>query len=141
MGGVRNLAKVGLELGLGQLEQRQADQKLRKERRRAVAERNAELARAERKQSKLLERRIAAARARAGGAGIATSGGSIDAIIRGFENDASEVQADLRRDASNDVGEINRRVAAKRKRNLLENVRGLAEITRSFGARRRSLLD
>ena len=98
MGGLSNLATVGLDLALTQQARRNADKEIKKQRRREVAERTADLARAEKEQTDLLKRRVAAARARAGGAGISTSGGSIDAIVRGLQQGTGRSVLELRED-------------------------------------------
>ena len=138
MGGLNSLASLGLNVALGQQAARRENRDLKKERDRQLEAIMRDNREAERKQAETLRRRQASERVRAGATGTATSGGSIDAILRGLEREA-EVDASARRaTASARVEQIRDTFGTRRRNNLLSTTnRLLGSSGSSFG---RSLL-
>ncbi len=119
MGGTSSLASLGLNLALGQEAARRENKDLEKERDRQIASIMRDNREAERQQATALRRRQASERARAGATGTATTGGSLDAILRGLERDAAFDRA-AKRDATNArVQQINDSFGTRRRNNLL----------------------
>ncbi len=143
MGGMNSLAGVGLNLALGQQAMRQESKEAKAERDRQIAAIMRSSTENERLQADALRRRLASERVRAGAAGTATTGGSIDAILRGLEREA-ELDVRARREAAaQKVKEINETFGARRSNNLLTTTnRLLGSIAGNAGASgsRRSLL-
>ena len=143
MGGLSSLASVGLNLALGQEAMRREGKEAKAERDRQIAAITRSSSEDDRQQASALRRRLASERARAGAAGAATTGGSIDAILRGLEREA-EFDARARRDATAArVREINDTFGARRSNNLLTMTnRLLGSVAGSSGSgrRRRSLI-
>ena len=143
MGGLNSLASMGLNLALGQQAMRQEGKKAKAERDRQIAAVMGSGTEDARLQANALRRRLASERVRAGAAGTATTGGSIDAILRGLENEA-ELDARSRRDATAArVREINDAFGTRRSNNLLTMTnRLLGSVADSNGSasKRRSLI-
>lgn len=143
MGGLNSLAGVGLNLALGQQAMRQANKEAKAERDRQVASIMRSSAENDRLEASALRRRLASERARAGAAGTATTGGSIDAILRGLEREA-DLDTRARRDTTaRRIGEIDDTFSARRSSNLLTMTnRILGSVAGSSGSRsnRRSLI-
>lgn len=119
MGGLNSLASLGLNLALGQQAMRQESKKLTDERDRQLAAVMRSSQELDRQQANALRRRLASERVRAGAAGTATTGGSIDAILRGLEREA-ELDSDARRAATaQKVRDIRETFGARRSSNLL----------------------
>lgn len=138
MGGLSSLANLGLNVALSQQAAQRESRDLKKERDRQIAAIMRDNREAERKQADALRRRQASERVRAGATGTATTGGSIDAILRGLERDA-ELDANARREvASARVQQIRDNFGTRRRNNLLTTTnRLLGSSGASFG---RSLL-
>ena len=139
MGGISTLASLGLNAALQREAQKRADRNLRREEKRRRKELLQRFEAEARKSEQALRRRLAAERARAGAAGVAT-GGSFDAILRGLESEA-ERRLKERRDAlALDLDALGARFGSRRRRNLLERSTGLLGLGRralgGFGSRR-----
>jgi hypothetical protein len=125
MGALNSLATMGLNLALGQQAQRAQTKELRQDRDSQIREIQLRDAEARRQQEVALRRRLAEERARAGAAGVGSTGGSADAILSGL------------------VEEIRKAYETRRRSNLLD----FAGRWLSFGSRSgsrlggRSLLD
>ena len=119
MGGLSSLASLGLNVALGQEAAKRENRNLKKERDRQIESIMRDNRDTERQQANALRRRQASERVRAGATGTATTGGSIDAILRGLEREA-EVDANARRDvASARVKQIRDTFGTRRRNNLL----------------------
>jgi len=138
MGGLSSLASLGLNVALGQQAARRESRDLKKERDRQIEAIMRDNREAERKQADALRRRQASERARAGATGTATTGGSIDAILRGLEREA-DLDTNARRDVANArVKQIKDTFGTRRRNNLLGTTnRLLGSSASTFG---RSLL-
>lgn len=143
MGGLNSLASVGLNLALGQQAMRQETKEAKAERDRQIAAIMRSNSENDRLQANALRRRLASERVRAGAAGTATTGGSIDAILRGLEREA-EQDAQARREATaQKVKEINEAFGVRRNNNLLTTTNrllGSMAGNSSSNSSRRSLL-
>lgn len=143
MGGMNSLAGVGLNLALGQQAMRQESKEAKAARDRQLASIVRSSKENERLQADALRRRLANERVRAGAAGTATTGGSIDAILLGLEREA-ELDALARRQATaQKVKEINETFGARRSNNLLTTTNRLLGSIGGIagsGGGRRSLL-
>ena len=84
MGALNSLASVGLNLALQQKAQAAEDKQLRQERDRQLEAIRLRDTEDQRQQQQALRRRLAEERARAGGAGVGSSGGAADAILSGL---------------------------------------------------------
>lgn len=119
MGGLSSLASLGLNVALGQEAARRENRGLRRERDRQIEAIMRDNREAERQQATALRRRQASERVRAGATGTATTGGSIDAILRGLERDAA-LDTNARREvASARVQQIRDTFGTRRRNNLL----------------------
>ena len=120
MGGLGSLATVGLNLAMSQEAYKRENKALDKERQRQVAAIQAQDAALAKDGAEALKRRLASMRARAGASGLSTSGGSIDAVMRGLEQEAAQTQAAASSKASGRIDDLSQSTAAKKKRNLLD---------------------
>ena len=120
MGGLSSLATVGLNLALSQEAYKRENKALDKERKRQVAAIQAQDAALAKDGADALKQRLASVRARAGAAGLSTSGGSIDAVMRGLEQEAADGLAAASDKASGRIEDLRESTAARKKRNLLE---------------------
>lgn len=138
MGGLSSLASLGLNVALGQEAAKRENRNLKKERDRQIEAIMRDNRDAERQQASALRRRQASERVRAGATGTATTGGSIDAILRGLERE-TEFDNNARRDvASARVQQIRDTFGTRRRNNLLTSTNRLLGTSGStFG---RSLL-
>jgi len=119
MGGLSSLASLGLNVAMGQQASRRENRDLKKERDRQIEAIMRDNREAERKQADALRRRQASERARAGATGTATTGGSIDAILRGLEREA-DLDTNARRNVANArVEQIKDTFGTRRRNNLL----------------------
>ncbi|MGD9510175.1 MAG: hypothetical protein AB7I59_08170 [Geminicoccaceae bacterium] len=144
MGALNSLASLGLNLALQQKAQAAEDKQLRQERNRqleAVRLRDAE---DRRQQQQALRRRLAEERARAGGAGVGSSGGAADAILDGLIEESRQMDAARRRESALRADDIRSSFGDRRRRSLLD----FASRSLSLGSglargssSRRSLLD
>jgi hypothetical protein len=138
MGGLSSLANLGLNVALSQQAARQQNKDLEKERDRQIAAIMRDSRQAEREQAGALRRRQASERARAGASGTATTGGSIDAILRGLEREADLESATRRQAAAARVEQIRATFGTRQRNNLLSTTNRL--LGSSGATFRRSLL-
>lgn len=143
MGALNSLATLGLNLALGQRAQQAESKELRQERDRqlqAVALRDAQ---DQRQQEQSLRRRLAEERARAGGAGVGSSGGSADAILAGLVEESRALDAERRQQSRLRIDDIKHGYDARNRRSLLDFAgRSVSLGNRMAGGRGgRSLLD
>ena len=143
MGGIGTLARLGLNLALQSEAQRRANRRLRKEEKDRRREIVARLERERQRSAEELRRRLAAERARAGAAGVA-SGASFDAVLRGLERQSRSRLAETEGRLAADLEAVDELFRRRRRRNLLvrsERLLGLGRDLFSRGrASRRSLL-
>ena len=144
MGALNSLASLGLNLALSQRQRAADDKALRQERDRQVVAIRARDAEERRVQEQALRRRLAEERARAGGAGVGSSGGAADAILAGLTRESREAEAARRREIALQIDDVRKSFDDRRKRSLLD----FAGRSVSLGSRivgvagsRRSLLD
>ena len=120
MGALNSLASLGLNLALNQRAQAAEDKQLKQERDRqlkAIGLRDTE----DRRQQELsLRRRLAEERARAGGAGVGSSGGAADAILSGLVEESRLVDAARQRESGLRREDIRDSFDGRRQRSLLD---------------------
>lgn len=136
MGGASQLASAGINLALAQQSKKKADKAANRDRDLGIAEINDQVAARERDQQAALRKRVASLRARAGASGLSSSGGSIDAVIRGLEEDAANETLEITNSASRRINSLRDTASEKRRRNLLNFASSLT----SYGRGSRSLL-
>jgi hypothetical protein len=145
MGALSSLATLGLELAMAQKARDDQQDRLEEQRRQEI--RRIRLAEAEeqRRQQATLARRLAQGRARAGAMGISASGGSIDAVLRGLEEESRALQAARGREAAARISAVRERYEGRSRRNLLESAARIGEwgagALGGLRSSRRSLLD
>lgn len=138
MGGLSSLASLGLNVALGQEAARREGKELKKERDRQIAAIVRDSQERQRQQAAALRNRQASERARAGATGTATTGGSIDAILRGLEGDAAFDAAARQAETASRIQQIRETFGSKRRNNLLNST---SQLLGSVSATtRRSLL-
>jgi hypothetical protein len=144
MGALNSLASVGLNLALQQKAQAAEDKQLRQERDRQLEAIRLRDTEDQRQQQQALRRRLAEERARAGGAGVGSSGGAADAILSGLVAESRELDAARTRESALRAEDIRNGFSDRRRRSLLDFASrslalggGVARGSRS----RRSLLD
>jgi hypothetical protein len=139
MGALNSLATLGLNLALSQQAQRAQDKGLRRQRDREIEQIRARDEEARRQQDVALRRRLAEERARAGAAGVGSTGGAADAVLAGLVEEAR--QADAARSLQSDlrVDEIRKAYDNRRRSSLLDFTSRWLSYGRS-GGRGRSLL-
>ena len=93
MGALNSLASLGLNLALNQRAQAAEDKQLKQERDRQLKAIDLRDTEDRRQQELSLRRRLAEERARAGGAGVGSSGGAADAILSGLVEESRLVDA------------------------------------------------
>lgn len=120
MGAYTSLATTGLNLLSAQQAQTQAEKQLRNEEKRRAKDIAANSAEEERRQRSALLERLASERARAGAAGVATTGGSIDAILRGLESESRAQSTFRNSDVNRQLDALREGSEAQRRRNLLQ---------------------
>ncbi|MDX6748784.1 hypothetical protein SH611_03085 [Geminicoccaceae bacterium 1502E] len=142
MGALTSLATMGLNMAMAQRAQKREDRQLEQERDRAIRQIKAADAETRRREQDLLKRRLAEERARAGASGTGSSGGSIDAILRGLTAESSAADAARRARSRGRVEDLRSSYGEQRRRSLLDlNQRWLDAGRRALGAAgRRSLL-
>jgi hypothetical protein len=145
MGALTSLATLGLELALAQKARDEQKDRLEDQRRREIRRLRIADAEEQRRQQAALARRLAQERARAGAMGIASSGGSIDAVLRGLEEESRALQDARRRETAARIDSVRERYDARGRRNLLETAAQFGELasraSSGLGSSRRSLLD
>jgi septal ring-binding cell division protein DamX len=127
MGGLNSLASLGLNLALGQEAARRENRNLKKERDRQIEAIMRDNRQTERQQTNALRRRLASERVRAGATGTATTGGSIDAILRGLEREADLDNNARRATTSARVQQIRDTFGTRRRNNLLSTTNRLLD--------------
>jgi hypothetical protein len=143
MGALNSLATMGLNLALGQQAQRAQTKELRQDRDSQIREIQLRDAETRRQQELALRRRLAEERARAGAAGVGSTGGSADAILSGLVEESRLLDASRAAQSQQQVDEIRKAYETRRRSNLLD----FAGRWLSFGSRSgsrlggRSLLD
>ncbi len=138
MGGFSSLANLGLNVALSQQAAQKQNKDLQKDRDRQIAAIMRDDREAERQQASALRRRQASERARAGATGTATTGGSIDAILRGLEKEAELDSAARRETAAARVQQIRATFGTRQRNNLLNTTNRLLGTSNS--TLRRNLL-
>lgn len=144
MGAYSSLATLGLNLALSQRAQQAQSKELQQERDRQLQAIQLKDSEASRQQELALRRRLAEERARAGGAGVGSSGGSADAILQGLVEESRQLDAARNRQTSQRIDAIERAYDQRRKRSLLDFAgRSVALGSRQGSTTRssRSLLD
>ena len=144
MGAFNSLATLGLDFALNQRAQANQAKELRRERDRQIQSIRLQDAEADRQQEQALRRRLAEERARAGGAGVGSSGGSADAILAGLVQERRLQQQARQRESGLRIDDIRDSFEGRRKRSLLDFAgRSLTLGNRAMGSSRsgRSLLD
>jgi hypothetical protein len=140
MGALSSLATTGLNLALAQQAASGQARDGRKERDRQIQELQARNREENRKRREELRRRLAAERARAGAAGVATRGGSSDAVLRGLVEETDKEDQAAGNVVSRQISEL-RRTASSTQRNSLLNLAGGTAGSVFGGSGRSSLLD
>ncbi len=144
MGALNSLASLGLNLALNQRAQAAEDKQLKQERDRQLKAIDLRDTEDRRQQELSLRRRLAEERARAGGAGVGSSGGAADAILSGLVEESRLVDAARRRESGLRREDIRDSFDGRRQRSLLDFAgRSVSIGNRFLGPSRsgRSLLD
>jgi hypothetical protein len=144
MGALNSLATLGLNLALNQQAQTAESRELRQERDRQIAAIQQGDAEDRRQQEQALRRRLAEERARAGAAGVGSSGGAADAVLAGLVQESRLQDEARRRESALRVDDIRTSFEGRRRRSLLDFAgRSVALGSRFAGSTRsgRSLLD
>ncbi|MCX8100445.1 MAG: hypothetical protein RMK81_13540 [Geminicoccaceae bacterium] len=145
MGALTSLATLGLDLALAQKAREDEADRIKEQRRAEIRRIRAADLEDQRRQQAALARRLAQERARAGALGIAGTGGSFDAVLRGLEEESRALRDARQRETSARIDAVRERLGARSRRNLLDVTDRFAEIgarllERPVGSRR-SLLD
>ena len=140
MGALSSLATTGLNLALSQQAASGQANDARHERDRRIQEIQARNREENRKRRTELRRRLAAERARAGAAGVATQGGSSDAVLRGLVEEADRAEQAARSSARRQISELRRNASSARRNSLLDLAGNVAGSVLG-GPGRSSLLD
>lgn len=140
MGALNSLAAVGLNAALSRQAQKSQDKELRQDQSRQLREIQLRDAEERRLQEQTLKRRIAEERARAGAAGVGSTGGSADAIVRGLIEESRLVDAARAQETGLRTQAIRSAYASQRSRNLLDFAGRVLSLGRSGSSRSRSLL-
>lgn len=145
MGALSSLATLGLELALAQKAREEQQDQLKEQRRQEIRRIRAADAEEQRRQQATLARRLAQERARAGAMGIAGSGGSIDAVLRGLEEESRALQQARSRETAARISAVRERYEGRSRRSLLDSAARIGELgartLSGLGSARRSLLD
>ncbi len=145
MGALTSLATMGLELALARKARDDQREQLKEQRRHEIRRLRLAEEEEQRRQQAALARRLAQERARAGALGIGGSGGSIDAVLRGLEEEARAIREARQRETDARIDAVRTRYDARMRRSLLDTVSPLAELgsraIAGLGSSRRSLLD
>ena len=144
MGALNSLASLGLNLALNQRAQAAEDKQLKQERDRQLKAIDLRDTEDRRQQELSLRRRLAEERARAGGAGVGSSGGAADAILSDLVEESRLVDTARRRESGLRREDIRDSFDGRRQRSLLDFAgRSVSIGNRFLGPSRsgRSLLD
>jgi hypothetical protein len=139
MGAYSSLAALGLNAVLSQRAQRAEAKDLRKEQQRQIREIQLRDAEERRQQEQTLQRRVAEERARAGAAGVGSTGGAADAIVRGLAEESRLTSAARNERTSLRLDELRDTYDQRRRQSLLDFASRWLSSGRSSG-RGRSLL-
>jgi hypothetical protein len=120
MGALTSLATTGLNLALSQQAASGLARDARQERDRRIQEVQARNREESRKRREELRRRLAAERARAGAAGVATQGGSADAVLRGLVEETDRAEQAAGSSVHRQVSELRRNASSVRRNSLLD---------------------
>ncbi|HEX5079181.1 MAG TPA: hypothetical protein VFV80_08520 [Geminicoccaceae bacterium] len=120
MGALSSLATTGLSLALSQQAASGRTRDARQERDRRIEEIQARNREESRRRREELRRRLAAERARAGAAGVATSGGSSDAVLRGLVEEADRADQAAAGSVRRQISELRRNANRTRRNSLLD---------------------
>lgn len=131
MGGASTLATTGVNLALSQQASRKKDKQIKKSRDEEIEAINQDVATKQGDQNAALRRRLAALKARTGASGVASKGGSIDAVIRGLERETATTNAELVTFAQNQIAGARESASSQRQRNLLSFTSSLVGSGRS----------
>jgi hypothetical protein len=126
MGALSSLATTGLNLALSQQAASGQARDARKERDRQIQEIQARNREENRKRREELRRRLAAERARAGAAGVATRGGSSDAVVRGLVEGTDKEERAAGNAVSRQISELRRNASSAQRNSLLDLAGGTA---------------
>lgn len=138
MGALNSLATLGLNLALGQQAQQAQGKELSQDRDRQIQALRLRDGEERRQQEVALRRRLAEERARAGGAGVGSTGGSADAILQGLVEESRLQSVARARETGQRIDDLRQSYDGRRRRSLLD----FASRTVSLGSRSgRSLLD
>ena len=140
MGALTSLATTGLNLALAQQAASGQARDARQERDRRVQEIQARNREENRKRREELRRRLAAQRAHAGAAGVATRGGSSDAVLRGLVEETDRADRAASNSVRRQISELRRNASSARRSNLLDLADNVAGSVFG-GSGRSSLLD
>jgi regulator of protease activity HflC (stomatin/prohibitin superfamily) len=140
MGALSSLATTGLNLALAQQAAGRQSRDINNERDRRIQELQARNREEDRRRREELRRRLAAERARAGAAGVATRGGSSDAVLRGLVQEAGAAERAADATVRRSVGEVRRNASSARRSSLLDLTGGVVGGLLG-GSGRSSLLD
>lgn len=145
MGALSSLATLGLDLALAQKAREEQKDQLKEQRRQEIRRIRAADAEEQRRQQAALARRLAQERARAGALGIGGTGGSIDAVLRGLEEESRALQRARSRETAARIEGARARYEARSRSNLLDATARFAgtgtRLLGGLGSSRRSLLD
>ena len=120
MGALSSLATTGLNLALSQQAASSQARDARQERDRRIQEIQARNREENRKRREELRRRLAAERARAGAAGVATRGGSSDAVLRGLVEETDRAEEAGASSIRRQISELRRNASSVRRNSLLD---------------------
>ncbi len=140
MGALTSLAATGLNLALAQQAAKGQSRDARQDRDRRIQEIQARNREENRKRREELRRRLAAERARAGAAGVATRGGSSDAVLRGLVEETDRAERAASNSVRRQIGELRHNASSARRSNLLDLAGDVAGSVFG-GSGRSSLLD
>jgi hypothetical protein len=141
MGALNSLAAIGLNAALGRQAQQSQDKELRQEQNRQLREIQLRDAEERRLQEQTLRRRMAEERARAGAAGVGSTGGSADAIVRGLVEESRLADATRAQQVGLRTQAIRDAYRSRRSQNLLDFAGRLLSLGQTGASRSRSLLD
>ena len=120
MGALTSLATTGLNVALAQQAASGQARDARQERDRRIQEIQARNREENRKRREELRRRLAAERARAGAAGVATQGGSSDAVLRGLVEETDRAEQAASNSLRGQIAELRRNASRTRRNSLLD---------------------
>jgi hypothetical protein len=134
MGALNSLATLGLNLALSEQAAKRQDKQLKADRNQRIQQ--IQLADAADRQARdaALKRQLAQQRARAGAAGVGTTGGSADAILAGLEAQSQAAQSQADAKTQNRIDGIRQSYGNRQRGNLLDfSGRALTATSRSLG--------